>query len=101
MSQTRRLADLVGSSQRLNRSGYYRSRSVPRATVPDREDLDIASTPPIRDNVIADNQPARAGQRAWCAGIGKLGKLKFGALQGLRKTLGRHFTVLREKGRDL
>jgi hypothetical protein len=64
--------------------------------VPHREDLDIASTPPIRDNVIADNQPARTRQWARSAGIGKLRKLKFGAFQGLRKTFSRHLTVLRE-----
>jgi len=53
--------------------------------VSDRENLDIGSASPIRDDIIADNKPARAGQWAGRAEIGKLGELLLGAFEYPRK----------------
>ena len=56
--------------------------SIPSVGVSDRENLDVASASPIRDDIIPDNEPARAGQRAGRAGIGKLEKLLLAAFEG-------------------
>jgi hypothetical protein len=68
--------------------------------VSDRENLDIPSASPIRDDIIPDNKPTRAGQWAGRAGIGKLGKLLLGAFEGPRKTICCRLTVLGERGRN-
>src|SRR6266478_1051184 len=74
-------------------------REHPSAGVPDCENLDIASASPIRDDIIPDNKPARAGQWAGSAGIGKLGKLLLRPPKGLRKTICCRLTALGERGR--
>jgi len=65
MASSRRLAAILAAGSRrvfaeMERSGGRRLGSIPPASVPNREDLNTPTAPLIRDNVIPDDQPARA-----------------------------------------
>src|SRR6266567_1085988 len=62
--------------------------------------LDTALAPTIRDDVVADDQPAGACAEARRAGVRKLGQQLLGAFERLRKSLRCRHAVFGEVGRD-
>ena len=65
MASSRRLVAILAAGYRrvfaeIERSAGRRLGSIPPASVPNREDLNTPTAPPVRDNVIPDDQQARA-----------------------------------------
>src|SRR4029077_5707126 len=74
---------------------------VAASGVPDGEDFHNAAMATIRDDVIADHQPARSRLQARRAGVRGLRQLPLRALPGFGKAVWRRLAVFSEIGRYL
>jgi hypothetical protein len=81
-------------SRRCPRRAEHLDASIPSAGVSDRENLEIASASPIRDDIIPDNKPARARDETRSTRVGKLRKLLLCPFEGFEELLSRRSAVL-------